>query len=490
MTRAVIFAVTLTLALFSLAGRGARALTIDGVHDELRKVMPKSRKSLRGLGVVVKSLKTGKAVFEYNPEKAFVPASNAKIIVSVTALWLLGPDYRFKTEFYTGGDITDGVLDGNLYIKGYGNPMLTTANLVYVAREFEKLGLKRVAGDVVVDDSYFDSRRYGPGWKRKWRGEYWSPPVSALSLNFNTIDVSVSPLKPGGRPVVELGPQGSGFTYRNEAVTRGRRSRLRVNVLGNSNTVLVKGAVASRAGKRTITRPVPDPALYAGWSFEHSLREAGIEVGGKVVRGRVPDGAKNIYTHYSERLDSIVSKYNKASVNIVGENLFKTLGAVYSGAPGTWKKGAGVVGEFLERLGLGKEEVTLVDGSGLSPLNRVTPRSLVDILGFAYTDRAIGLKFITSLSIGGVDGTLEHRLGADGIRGRVLAKTGYISGVYTLSGYLFTRTNDVLAFSILSNGVGPRAKKIQQDILLTLVKCCGEEHSAVDDSTRLYGAGE
>lgn len=449
------------------AGVSAHAMTSSEAGEALLALMPKGASGK--VGVMVKSLRTGKVIFAYNEGKWFVPASNAKVFVSAASLWLLKPDYRFKTEFSTDGAIRDGILYGDLYIKGYGDPSLTSSHLDFIAHEFKMLGITHVAGSVVVDDSYFDGERYGPGWKESWKGVPYSPPVSALTLNLNMVTIRISPKRQGEKPSVEFDPPGSGFRVVNDAVTANSKGGVRAEFLPDGETVVVSGSISPRSGPLVVTRAVPDPALYVGRGFKTALGGVGIRVEGGVRRGVTPQAARRLYTHFSNALSEIVAEYNKNSVNVIGENIIKTLGATFLDPPGSWEKGASVIENFTNGLGL-MGEVKLVDGSGLSPINRATAHSLVEVLGFAYQNSQMGMDFIKSLSIGGVDGTLKNRFRA--LEGRLLAKTGYITGVRTLSGYLFTETDDVLAFSILSNGMGPEIKVYQERMLEKLARCC------------------
>jgi len=198
-------------------------------------------------------------------------------------------------------------------------------------------------------------------------------------------------------------------------------------------------------------------------------------VEGYVTVGVVPDWAGVLYTHFSDPLYLIIAEFNKNSVNIIGENIIKTLGATIIGEPGTWEKGTQVVSNFLHEIGI-KDSFEIFDGSGLSLLNRVSPNAITDVLEYAYNNQVISLKFLNSLSIGGVDGTLKKRFRRSEVEGRVMAKTGHLSNVNALSGYLFTKSGDVLVFSILANGLGSKATSFQNSLLGELVDCCGRDN--------------
>ncbi len=425
------------------------------------------------LGVVVKSLSSGETIFEHNPDKMYIPASNEKIITSVSALSLLGKDYRFKTEFFSGGGISDGVLHGGLYIKGYGDPTLSEGHLGYIVFQLKQRGVKEIKGKFVVDDSFFGRNKYAQGWKEEWRDDFYSPAISALSFNYNIIELKVYASKSGNRPSVKIEPDGSNIKIINQAVTSGKKGALRTT-WQNDETIVLSGRIKPKATV-TLKIPVLNPTLFTGNVIKNAIEQAGIKVSGAVVADRVPRWANIIYTHYSDPLSSVIAEYNKNSVNIIGENLMKTLGAKYKGVPGTWEKGSIVISEFLKEVGI-KNGFKVVDGSGLSLLNRVSPETLTDVLSYAYEDKLISTDFIESLPVAGVDGTLRKRFRNSEIQGRVRAKTGYLKNVRALSGYIFTKKGDVLVFSILSNGFGWKTKELQNDLLGQLVECCSNNN--------------
>ncbi len=444
-------------------------------YHKILQSIPKEALSNGRLGVVVKSLTTDELIFQYNPDKLFVPASNVKVLTSVTALSILKPDYRFKTVFYSGGDVTQGVIHGGLYIKGYGDPTLSTQHLETIAEEFKSLGVKEIKGGIIVDDSYFDNIRYGKGWKEKWKGDVFSPPISALSLNYNTFYIKVYPSKPGRIPIVALEPKGTNVNVINKAITTNKGGRLTAVWLEGGKTIKLDGSISRRTPSYTLEITTRNPTLYAGSAFKRILDDAGIRVEGYVTVGVVPDWAGVLYTHFSDPLYLIIAEFNKNSVNIIGENIVKTLGATIIGEPGTWEKGTEVVSNFLHEIGI-KDSFEIFDGSGLSLLNRVSPNAITDVLEYAYNNQVISLKFLNSLSIGGVDGTLKKRFRRSAVEGRVMAKTGHLSNVNALSGYLFTKSGDVLVFSILANGLGSKATSFQNSLLGELVDCCGRDN--------------
>ncbi|MEQ9619142.1 MAG: D-alanyl-D-alanine carboxypeptidase/D-alanyl-D-alanine-endopeptidase [Deltaproteobacteria bacterium] len=449
------------------------ALSVNSTHQaytsRIETLLPKEARNNGKLGVVVKSLTSGETIFKHNAQNLFIPASNEKIITSVAALSLLKRDYRFKTDFYSGGGISDGVLHGGLYVKGYGDPTLAGPHLGYIVYQLKKRGVKEVKDGITVDDSFFGNVRRAQGWKAEWADDFYSPPISALSFNYNIIEIKVYSSKTGQKPAVKIEPPGSGISVVNNSVTSTKKGALTTS-WQNDRTIVLGGRIRPKATV-ILKIPVKNPALLTGNVLKNAIEEAGIKVSGPVVAGGVPRWATVFYTHYSDPLSSIITEYNKNSVNIIGENLIKALGAEFKGAPGTWENGSLVISQFLNEIGI-KDGFRIVDGSGLSLMNRVSPETLTDVLSYAYRTRLISTDFIDSLPIAGVDGTLKKRFRQSDVQGRVIAKTGYLNNVRALSGYVFTKNGDVLVFSILDNGLGWKTKEYQNNLLSELVGCC------------------
>ncbi len=475
-----IFATSLVLTVF-LFSQIVFSQSNSEHYQKILESVPREALSNGKLGVVVKSLSTDEHIFQYNPNKLFVPASNVKVLTSVAALSILKPDYRFKTEFYSGGDVSNGMVHGGLYMKGYGDPTLSTEDLESVAREFKSLGVKEIKGGIIVDDSYFDAVRYGRGWKDKWKGDAFSPPISALSLNYNTFLIKVYPSKVGRIPAAVLEPRGTNVNIINKAVTTNKGTKLTAVWLEGGKTISLNGRISRKTPSYLIEVTTRSPSLYAGSAFKRALEDAGIRVRGYVTQGSVPEWAGVLYSHFSNPLYLIIAEFNKESVNIIGENIIKTLGATVIGGQGTWENGARAVSNFLYKIGI-KDSFEIVDGSGLSPLNRISPSAMTEVLQYAFTNPIIASDFINSLSVAGVDGTLKKRFRRSEVQGRVKAKTGHLSNVNALSGYLFTKSGDILAFSILANGLGSKATSFQNNLLAELLWCCASDNDARDSS--------
>ncbi|HKY32439.1 MAG TPA: D-alanyl-D-alanine carboxypeptidase/D-alanyl-D-alanine-endopeptidase [Candidatus Polarisedimenticolia bacterium] len=405
------------------------------------------------VGMRVVEADTGRVVFDHNPDLPLKPASNMKVMTSAAALSLLRPEYVFSTVFLATARPSGGVLAGDLYIKGFGSPGLSGDQWWLMAREMKARGIDRIEGDLVGDDSYFDSRDRPEGWPSPSEDAFYNAPVSALSADFSAVTIVVRPGREGAAPDVVLTPFSSFFKVSNRALTRGASSNLRVGRQfdGTQNTIIVDGHISSRSAPSVSYRSVEQPTLYALAAFREAASKEGIVIKGPSRRGAAPPTAVRIYEHESKPLSDLVRIMNKFSNNYMAESFLKTLGAETAGPPGTSEKGASAVLSFLEGLGAETRGLVLADGSGLSHADRLTASSLTAVLLAMYRDFESSFEFITSLPIGGVDGTLDRRMVGGPAQRRIRAKTGHLNGVSSLSGYAFTQQGKALAFAILVN---------------------------------------
>lgn len=405
------------------------------------------------LGMRVIEADTGRVVFNHNPELPLMPASNMKVMTSAAALSLLRPEYVFSTLFYAAARPVDGAVRGDLFIKGVGSPGLVGEQWWLMAREIRARGITRIEGDLVGDDSFFDSVDRPDGWPGPGEDSFYNAPISALSADFSAVTIVVRPTNEGSPPEVFLTPFSSFFKVVNRAVTRGTNSNLRVGRQfdGEQNTIVVEGSISSKSAPSVSYRCVEQPTLYALAAFREAAAKEGITIKGANRRGVLPQGAYKVYEHESLPLAELVRTMNKMSNNYMAESFLKTLGSETAGPPGTSGKGAAAVMSFLDGLGVETRGLVIQDGSGLSKENRLTAAALAAVLVGMYRDFESYPEFMSSLPIGGVDGTLDRRMVGGPAQRRIRAKTGHLNSVSSLSGYAFTHQGKVLAFSILVN---------------------------------------
>ncbi len=443
----------LAVQILAFGGPGAQAASEQQTVQIIEKALADPA-LVHGLqGVVVRSLKDDRTIYRKNEDLVFVPASNFKLLVSATALDRLGPDYRFKTEMYTTGERTpDGTLKGDLVIVGRGNPIFKPEELQAMIGKLE--GIKRVQGNIVADDTWFDEVRLGWGWNWDDEPYYYSAQLSALCLNKNVVDVYVrAGVKAGARPTVRISPATGYMTIQNDATTgkAGSAKSISVDRIRGRNIIRVTGSIPmgakSESPEEAIT--VEDPALFAATVLKEMLQHSGIAVSGKAVRARKPEGAQLLAVHQSVPLREMLAMLNKPSDNLIAETLLKTLGAEIKGR-GSSSRGADVELEFLKEAGLDMTAISIIDGSGLARMNYISPDNLVALLTHMYRHKNAEL-YINSLPVAGVDGTLRSRMKGTAAAGNCKAKTGYISRVRSLSGYVTTKASEPLVFSLLMN---------------------------------------
>lgn len=447
----------------------------ESFDDDLARKIDLIRRRFRlqgAIGMMVKSLDSGETLYDHNADKRFVPASGMKLVTMAASLHYLGPSYRFETRFLSDGPIVDGVVEGNLYVHGTGDPSLTRHEMEYIARSLAQAGLREVRGNVVLDDSFFDDQLRGPASYDNILKK-GLPIQSALSYNYNLVELRARPSVPGAR--AELHDEGYGYFDVLNRVTTAARGRpwLRVQKL-RQDRVLVRGAVIQGDEEEKVGSFVaPDPTAYFASAFLGKLRERGILAFGQVVKGRIEGRSlETLYVHRSDRLIEVLGSLGKYSNNFSAEQMLKTLGAHRWGPPGSFESGARAVSEYLVGLGYRRDEFRIDDGSGLSYDNFLTAAILVRAFEDLYRAPELRTDFICSLAVAGVDGTLRTRFLNEDHLGRIMAKTGSLAGVSSLTGVAFSRSAGPLVFSVLTNGIGKqyRADLVEDEIGRALVE--------------------
>ena len=443
-------ALVTALLLFGLPGR-------VGASDPSPLAALLRDPNLRGarVGALVVDLGTGEVLEEHDAQRALVPASTAKLVTAAAALAEWGPAFRFETPVRASTALdSEGLLRGDLWIVGRGDPALVSEELWRLAEELRLLGLREVRGGIGVESTYFDSAQWNPD-RGRGDGRAYDAPVSALAANYSSFRIDVRPGSAVGEPLrISIAPDLPYFRLRGRGRTLALAGGLEIRVAprpdGSGDAVSVRGSLRPADEAKTYWRAVSRPALYAGVLLRAQLEAQGIRVGGGVRVGRAPERGPELLRFRGENLGRIVWKMNKYSNNFIAGGLTKSLGAARFGPPGSWSKGTRALAEYLERMvGTGPEE-RLVDGSGLSPRNGLSARVLVRVLREAATNFEWGPEFLASLPLGGLDGTLEDRVPLSGVFLR--AKTGHIRGVSALCGVVPRADGRRIGFAILVNG--------------------------------------
>lgn len=435
-------------------------------HLDRLLIDPASKRAQFG-GCVIE-LPSGRVVYERNSTTPLMPASNMKLMVIAAAIDQLGKGYQFQTTLALSGK--------DVVIVGGGDPVLGDDRLaeargqsitaVYHAWADKLLaaGVKRIPGDVVIDDSLFDQAFVHPKWPADQYETWYEAPVGALNFSSNCVSVDVA--KGKGRPNVTLKPANTAFTIDNKAVM-GAKQTIVAKRDAKSDSIRLSGEVARAVTLGPLS--VRDPGLFAGSVFKTVLAARGIPVNGSVVRrrvrqadGRLPATCHVIAMHKTPIADAL-ARAGKNSLGMVAEALIKMLGANGS-TPGSWATGRTALAAFLKKTGVPADHFKIDEGSGLSRENRLTPVATVRVLQYMFTAGNGAFELLRdSLAIGGIDGTLDKRLRTPDVRGRVFAKTGYIKGVRTLAGFIHTSNDQWLAFAFYYNQANTAKMKLAQD---------------------------
>ncbi len=458
-----------------------RTFSLSRLQKDIKKAMSSSILRNADIGIQIVSVDSGEVVYERNPDLRLNPASNTKLVTSAAALVTLNPEYQFTTSVHIHGNLKDGVLSGDIYLRGGGDPSLSYEGLLKLAHDVYSAGIRTITGNVIGDDSFFDKEREFSGWDDFDRA--YSGRISGLSLNYNAVRLLVKPSsRSGGTPRIVLEPPTSYVKVQNKAVTSSKSgiyasfssSSTEDELSAPEETLVIKGKISSKSRYGISAYVyVNNPSLYAATSFRDALEQMGIAVEGQTVLGEVTTKSKQIAVYASESLARIICDSNKISNNFVAEQLLKTLGAEVLGKPGTIEKGLQVLTDFLEEMGIPHDAYVLENGSGLSRHNRLSPDQIVTLLTFMYEHFGVRSEFMASLAVAGVDGTLRKRLQDTQAERRLRAKTGALTAVSCLSGYAASRDNEVFAFSIMMNGYssgGYAVREIQNEIGLLLTE--------------------
>ena len=445
-----------TPALRFTAPRGAVALASD------LQAFLGSRTRNGTWGAMVVSVSRGDTLFNHRGDDAMVPASTMKLFTAALALERLGAEHTFSTDVLrVGAGDAKGTLNGDLVLRGDGDPALsprfvrggTAAPMATLAQFTAGAGIRRVTGDLIADGSAFEARRIPEGWLSRYAGAGYAAPFSALSLNENIVIIAVTPGSGGRSAAVVLEPATTALTVSSTVRTvAGRGTRISARRVGDDR-VIVSGTIGARAGTVRYQLVVGDPVQFTAGAYRAALNAQGITVDGAIRVGRTPEKAAVVTSLVSPPLASLVSVMNRESINHYAELLFRNAarGAGRQGV-GSAETAGSALREFLsKRVGVEGEAVVAKDGSGLSVLDRVTARSLVQLLAHAHR-APWGSAFHASLPVAGESELLRHRMRGTPAQGNLHAKTGTTNDVLGLSGYVTAENGEILAFAFLYNG--------------------------------------
>jgi len=405
------------------------------------------------LSIYVEDLETGDAVLEWFADEPRNPASTMKLLTTLVALDVLGPAYRWKTDVYALGEIKDGRLEGDLLLKGYGDPFLVTERVWQMLRQIRHEGIDQIAGDLLLDDSWFDVGDYDPGAFDKQPLRAYNVAPNALLMNFKVVRYW---FEPNGEAVdVRLDPPLDNLRVDNRLSVRrgycgGYQRGITVTVNDAMDEVTFSGRFPDRCRRYAMDRTALTHNEFAYGLFRALWEESGGVLEGGWRNVTANEGAEPLLSFDSPPLVDVIALVNKHSNNVMARQLLYTLAAEKHGAPGTESGGRKVIEQWLEDKGLQTGAIVLENGAGLSRETRITPKALASLLTFAWKQPYMP-EFLASMSLSGLDGTLVRRFRGTALVGKAHLKTGSLDHVTAIAGYLQSRSGRRFAVVALQN---------------------------------------
>ncbi|MFC6336602.1 D-alanyl-D-alanine carboxypeptidase/D-alanyl-D-alanine-endopeptidase [Pseudomonas sp. CCM 7891] len=434
------------------------------------------------VSLLVRDARSGSTLYQHNPGSRLVPASSLKLLTTAAAMDVLGPQYRFSTQLLSSGARQGERLNGNLYLRGLGDPTIQWADYQALAAQLASQGIRQVQGDLVFDDTWFDAERLGVDWAHDDESTYYGAQISALTVSpdmdfdAGTLLVTAKAPRVVGQPVsVEISPATDYVQISNRAVS-GPGNSYGLERQHGSNLLRLSGAVAP-GGQRQQAVSVWEPTQLVANLFAQALAQQGITVQGRRVIGGVsPTTATVLAVHESAPLQELLTPLLKLSNNSMAEALLKAMGRKTANA-GTAAAGVAAVADFLKRQGVAPATFNQVDGSGLSRRNLVSSQNLTDLL-LAASKQPWFNAWYNALPVAGnpdrmTGGSLRYRMRGTLAENNLHAKTGSMGGVSSLTGYITDAEGRKLVFSMVTNNYvveGARIKALEDRLAAALAQ--------------------
>lgn len=431
------------------------------LESQIENLIKKSGLQKSTLGIVVNQLHNGVAtqVYENQEKRLMNPASLTKILTAGASLHYFNMDKKFMTQILSDGERQGDTLRGSIYLKGGGDPSFTSESMWVIVNHFTRTGIKKIVGDIVVDDRLFDLLRYDPSRNPERVPRAYDAPVGAMSFNWNSINVYVRPGEQKNQPAfVYIDPKSDYIELDSKVTTGAPGSGKSIRVLRTAkgigkNLVQVRGQIASDHEEAVIFRSITEPDYWSGEQLKSFLSQRGIVVSGEVRTGATPSGSLVLAELESKPISLILTDMMKFSNNYVAEMLAKNMSVARGVVPGNLVAGVQAIGEYLNSIGLKHgEDYHIINPSGLTRNNRISASGLSRLLLAMKKDFRVYPEHLAAMPIGGVDGTLKKRFISDQTRGWIRAKTGLLNDVVGLAGFAGNHDGGTFSFALIYNG--------------------------------------
>jgi len=436
----------------------------------IEDIIFKAKANKDNLAILITNRQSGEVLASLNPYKEFTPASVAKVATCYASLLEFGKDFRWPTQVFYNGTIKKGVLYGDLVIKAYGDPSITSYNLSLFAKKLASYGIREIKGDLIIDRSFFvNSKNITSGFDSNYVSQYNSMP-DAIMLNdhLNTIEI-----KPNGNKIeVTRANNDKSFRVYNKikavsGVCKGKNAWPKVKYLKQNDSIDIslEGTMSTNCKPFKISKVLSKPYASFYYILSNFLNKSGVKFNGNLKLEETPKGSKLFFTHYSKPLIQIVAHTLKKSDNLYARHLFLMLGAKRYGKPATLAKSQKAIKDILGSRGLLSNNDFIVNGSGLSRETKLSAVSVHKIMDSAY--KTFGNDWLNALSIAGVDGTLKKRFANSPVKKRAFMKTGTLKRAKNIAGFVFSKSNQVYNTEIFYNGAKIWLGKSIQDKIIT-----------------------
>ena len=470
---------------------------------KMQGIIKKSKLSLDHFGIAIGKPSGSEVLYELNSKKKLIPASISKLITAAAVLRAFPPGTKLKTTLQSNANIESGVLRGNLYLKGAGDPGFVSETMWFLVNHFTRSGISTIDGDIIVDSNIFDQNHFDESRQKERVDRAYDAPVSGMSFNWNSVNIFIRPSENvGGNAAVIVDPENDYVKLRAKVVTVKENSlkegTSQISVerqeSNDGDEIVVSGKIEKGSKEVVVYKSITQPEIWSGSNLRAFLKQRKIEVKGSVKIGTTPMDAKVLAEAESKPIENMVADMNKFSNNFVAEMLIKLVatrmndngtansvnkingnsgkkkasssnspGSITKSDGGTQRPGSIAVGvksfeNLFEELEVESADHHIINPSGLTRENKITARALLKVVSYLKNEFQVMPELMTSLPIAAVDGTLKKRFKNTHGERRIRAKTGYLNGVVALAGYVGTANGRVLPFVFMYNGGGDEGK--------------------------------
>lgn len=396
------------------------------------------------LSVSVIDVSTGKPVLQWQSEQARNPASTIKLVTTLVALDVLGPTYRWHTDVFARGTIEDGRLDGDLLIKGYGDPFLVTERVWQMVQQIRHAGIREIGGDLLLDDSWFDVGEHDPGAFDRQPLRAYNVAPNALMMNFKVVRYWFEPDHEAGAVSVRLDPPLKNLRVQNRLglaahSCRGFQRGITISSNESVDEITLSGKFPSGCKRYAMDRTALSHNEFVFGLFTSLWRESGGSFAGSYRNTVIEEDEEPLLSFASLPLTEMIARVNKHSNNVMARQLLYTLSAEVTGPPGTEDGGKDVIAKWLADNGLASTRISIDNGAGLSRTTRTSTDDMARMLYFAWQQPYMP-EYLSSMSLSGLDGTLRRRFVGSALAGKAHMKTGSLDHVTAIAGYLQARS--------------------------------------------------